>query len=363
MGPSTTRSAKLAEVRTTHFKANWQRETKTADWDLVVELGQKLLRGRTKDLQIAAWITESLGKLHGFAGLRDGLRLLHGIQDRFWDSYHPQVEDGDVESRVGPFLFLNDPRYVPLLVKQIPLTDAMSGPNYHFLKYRESRDTDNELRKNPEKHDELVGEGKITSEMFNNAVAQTPKAFYVQAVEDIKGCIEALKAFEKDTDDHFQDDSPSLLNFSKSLEECRSLLESILAEKRKLEPDQIVSSGPKKNGGNGDSANWRVAQIVTLVVRLVVRLRPSSGTIADPGQVLISFLEGAQELSDIGNRLKENRQRHAELLEQLKELDARVRGVVAHCQPQPGILRATDPGEQPAWPFRACLARTQARGS
>lgn len=311
------REARRSEDDT--LQGDWQRDAKTANWDLVVELGQKLLRDRTKDLQIAAWITESLGRLYGFAGLRDGLRLLHGIQDQFWDSYHPQVDDGDVESRVGPFLFLNDPRYVPLLVKEIPLTAAMSSPNYHYLKYRESRDTDNELRKNPDRHDELVAEGKITSEMFNTAVAQTPKDFYAQAVDDLKGCIEALKTFEKGTDDHFQDDSPSLLNLSKSLEECRSLLESILAEKRKLEPDPIISALSRKNGGDADAEGSPGA--ARAARGSAGRSTRPSGTVADPGQVLISFLEGAQELSEIGNRLKENRQRHAELVAQLKELD------------------------------------------
>src|ERR1700738_3161276 len=62
----------------------WERAPKVAEWDRVIELGTECLRGRTKDLQIAAWVAEALGRLHGFGGLREGFRLLAGIQDRFW---------------------------------------------------------------------------------------------------------------------------------------------------------------------------------------------------------------------------------------------------------------------------------------
>src|SRR4051794_39171591 len=74
----------------------WKREAKAADWGGVVALGVACLRDKTKDLQIAAWVTEALVRLHGFAGLRDGLALMEGIQERFWESYFPEIDDGDL---------------------------------------------------------------------------------------------------------------------------------------------------------------------------------------------------------------------------------------------------------------------------
>ena len=81
-------------------QGDWLRRTKSAQWDRVVALGTSLLKEETKDLQVAAWIVEALARLHGFAGLRDGLALVRAIQERFWDSYFPEIEDGDVESRL-----------------------------------------------------------------------------------------------------------------------------------------------------------------------------------------------------------------------------------------------------------------------
>src|SRR5262245_22943399 len=82
-------------------QGDWQRRTKTADWRRVVSLGSALLGEKSKDLQVAAWVAEALARLHGFAGLRDGLRLVRAIQDRFWASSHPEIEARDLESRSG----------------------------------------------------------------------------------------------------------------------------------------------------------------------------------------------------------------------------------------------------------------------
>src|SRR5450631_3327203 len=50
----------------------WQkRERKTADWGAVQQLAAMMLRERTKDLQLAMWLTEANIKLQGFPGLRD----------------------------------------------------------------------------------------------------------------------------------------------------------------------------------------------------------------------------------------------------------------------------------------------------
>ncbi|MBX6315421.1 MAG: type VI secretion system protein TssA, partial [Isosphaeraceae bacterium] len=216
---------------------DWQREVKVADWDQVIALCSDCLGRKTKDLQIAAWLTEALARLFGFAGLRDGFRLLHGLQEHFWETCYPAIEDGDLESRIGPFLFLNDPRLLPLLIRNIPLTDGFGGERYSYLRYRESRETDNALRKNPDLEETLRAEGKITSKQFDDAVVQTPKAFYAQIVEDLRACLESFRAFERSTDEHFGAQAPSLLNIGQALHECQTLLEAILTEKRKTEPD------------------------------------------------------------------------------------------------------------------------------
>src|SRR4051794_35873780 len=70
------REARRSEDDT--LQGDWQRKAKVADWDRVIELGSELLQARTKDLQIAAWVTEALGRRYAFGGLRDGFSLMLG---------------------------------------------------------------------------------------------------------------------------------------------------------------------------------------------------------------------------------------------------------------------------------------------
>src|ERR1044072_7546514 len=52
-----------------------KKERKSADWRQVRELTTEALVKRTKDLQLAMWLTEANIKLDGFSGLRNGLHV------------------------------------------------------------------------------------------------------------------------------------------------------------------------------------------------------------------------------------------------------------------------------------------------
>jgi len=80
-----------------------KKERKASDWRLARELTTTMLRERTKDLQLALWLTEANIKLYGFPGLRDGLRITRELMVRYWDKgLYPPIEDGP-EDRAGPF--------------------------------------------------------------------------------------------------------------------------------------------------------------------------------------------------------------------------------------------------------------------
>src|SRR5689334_280167 len=84
------------------------KERKSANRPLVKELAESILRQQSKDLQIALWLMEANLKLHGFAGLRDSLRLTRELLARYWDNgLYPPIEDGP-EDRAGPLQWLND---------------------------------------------------------------------------------------------------------------------------------------------------------------------------------------------------------------------------------------------------------------
>ncbi|AJX33853.1 type VI secretion system protein TssA [Burkholderia oklahomensis] len=65
------------------------------DWGAVERLALEL-SARTKDLRVAAYLARSWTELRGIPGYADGLKVVAGMLDRWWDDVHPRLDaDGD----------------------------------------------------------------------------------------------------------------------------------------------------------------------------------------------------------------------------------------------------------------------------
>lgn len=85
---------------------------------------------RTKDLTIAIKLCESLLRLDGIAGLRDGLRVVAGLLEQRWEHLFPLLdpEDGnDPTARLTILSALTDATQFVSRVRAVPLTDSMAG--------------------------------------------------------------------------------------------------------------------------------------------------------------------------------------------------------------------------------------------
>jgi len=98
----------------------WQKELKRADWGAVAQICGEALELRSKDLQIAAWLTEAWCKLRGFAGVAAGLRLIGGLCSAYWNDLYPSLEDA--EYRAAPFYWIDEKLAIQL--KFVPLTEV-----------------------------------------------------------------------------------------------------------------------------------------------------------------------------------------------------------------------------------------------
>jgi len=218
-------------------RGDWQRDIKSADWETVIALCSDALVNRTKDLQIAAWLTEALTITEGFEGLLTGLKVLRGFLENFWESVYPEIEDDDLDFRVGRLEFLNNSLWSR--IKQIPLTDSNARAGYSWLQWEESRRVGYEGdAAKAETRAELVAEGKVTAEDFDAALAASSRAFYESLAADVTKCSEEFATLEQLSDEKFGNDAPRLAELRKSLEDCNQLVSKILKEKRELEPDE-----------------------------------------------------------------------------------------------------------------------------
>jgi type VI secretion system protein ImpA len=90
-------------------QGEWERPLKKSDWPLVASHCIRLLQERSKDLQLASWLTEAWIHLYQLDGLQAGVALLSGLLERHWEGLHPRLDDdGDCEARVAPLVWLNE---------------------------------------------------------------------------------------------------------------------------------------------------------------------------------------------------------------------------------------------------------------
>jgi type VI secretion system protein ImpA len=222
---------------------DWKREAKAADWLAVIKLSTEALATKSKDLQLAVWLAEALVKRHGFPGVRDGLQMLQGLQETFWDGLYPEVEDGDLELRVGPLEWLN--QKLPACIQNIALTQG--NKPYSYSQWEESRRVDNLGRQDPSAMLAATAEGKITGEQFDAAVGATGRLFYEGLFEDLNQSKEELRKLESIVDQKFGRDAPSFIGIRKAIDDCHSLVSTVIKTKREQDP----SYKPEPTGQSG----------------------------------------------------------------------------------------------------------------
>jgi type VI secretion system protein ImpA len=77
-------------------------------WRTVRDLAIKALGEQTKDLEIAAWLTEALVRLEGMSGLAAGSSVIAGLAASLWENgLHPQPDEEGIETQVAPITGLS----------------------------------------------------------------------------------------------------------------------------------------------------------------------------------------------------------------------------------------------------------------
>lgn len=102
------------------------------DWRQVVKQASELMAA-TKDLRVAMHLTRGLLRSSGFQGLAEGLAVLHGLVDTFWDTVHPQLDpddDNDPTMRVNILAELCDGATVIQWTRLAPLVTARGVGQY-----------------------------------------------------------------------------------------------------------------------------------------------------------------------------------------------------------------------------------------
>jgi type VI secretion system ImpA family protein len=212
----------------------WALEWKQANWPLVIKLITEALITRTKDLQLATWLTEALLRREGITGLRAGLDLIKALIGRFWSTLYPPIDEGDLEWRAATLEWLATRMDEP--IKRIPLThNGLDWFRYNESRVVPSRSEASGSKDRQHQRAMAIKEGKLTPEEFNQAFEETPKTFYIKLVGDFDAALDSVDALAAACREKFGELAPSFDHLGSVLLEIRGLIDLLLQKKPDIE--------------------------------------------------------------------------------------------------------------------------------
>lgn len=206
-----------------------------ADWPGVIRLCQQTLTEKSKNLLIAARLTEALSRVHGYAGLRDGLHLFRQLINNCWDRLDPALdEDDDLEVRAAPFNWLDDPdrgAVFPNTIRSLPLVVA-GGERYGSIHWQLARENKQGLSND-----------MIEQAVFNAAPEQCRKtaADAAQALQELKQLTNELRM-------KMAGEAPGLSYIRPAIEEGATLAKQIVARKGGDEAPEVEETVTDESG-------------------------------------------------------------------------------------------------------------------
>jgi type VI secretion system protein ImpA len=217
-------------------QGDWERKRKTADYGQVIKLASEALAKKSKDLWVAAWLTEAVLRRDGFRGLGEGLELLHGMVEQFWDHVYPELEDGDPELRAAPLSWVGIK--LENAVKSVPLNKG----GHSYFDYQIARavgyeaDIEKDANRQAARRD-AIAEGKVTPEEFDQAFAATAKPFYKELTAALAASLGSLAALDQFSQEKFGEVAPNYRTLQQALMDVQDIAKDMLAKKLETDPD------------------------------------------------------------------------------------------------------------------------------
>lgn len=213
----------------------WERPLKKADWPLIETRCKAMLAGRSKDLQIAAWLLEAWTRQHGVDGLYRGLSLVDRLLRQYWEPLHPVVQDGDADARIAPLEWLNESLsatvrvHVPLLKIQGRKPPAQSLADWERMTARELAGHPGEPHPGPDGEAPLT---RIEVIAYAHQRAGRELANRLQVVQRCLNCLETMLAF---VDLQLGAQAPNLSKLKGTLVAVERVLQQLVPEQKEEE--------------------------------------------------------------------------------------------------------------------------------
>ena len=295
----------------------WQRPTQQADWPLVAEKCAEVLAYRSKDLQIALWLTEAWLHLEGIAGYTKGCNLILGLHQHFAVTMHPAPElptgtaldmidlplssvDPSVEHRANLIQWLNEK--LSLQVKLLPLTSpsAASGEAPFSLADLEAALHQDQLQRRQNSSPQAI----TGVNAFERSIALTPlKALAVRSME-IQQAIEVTDALDQIFDACYGSANGGLLMLKDILRRMELAIAPALPEIQESEPDQGRTTELQMLEHKPDSSLSTVTHVPSSTSHMTSRYSDLS-TVSEYGKAIQNREDAYTRLAEISEFLSQ----------------------------------------------------------
>lgn len=242
------------------------KELKSRNWSDVIDEIQRLLREKSKDLELANWLTLALFRAHGGQGLYEGLALSRELIDRFWKEFHPIA----LASKPGSLPAHSDPGWAEPRLGILSEFDVKLAEHLHTHVLTHSNDDEGEdisfntwdaAARSPS-NDKSLDAVRRGGTMFVSAVDRKPAAEWIHAQQIFIACAGELTAIQAVLGKHWEESfgkalSGALLDQSSAaLKALLELLDHVCVYKQPKQPDAenptAAGAGavPSISGGN-----------------------------------------------------------------------------------------------------------------
>lgn len=205
---------RLRDARAEARAAERASETDTASapppqWRTVRDLGIEAIAGRSKDLEIAAWLTEALLRVDGIVGFSAGVRLMNGLVDGFWDDLFPLPDEEGIATRIAPVTGLNGQSGEGTLsqpLRKLPLFLRPDGTPMQLWQFEQASDLAAIV--DPERRQQRIDAGVVPFETVETEALAAGAAHFTALRDQASAAAAAWRALGEALDSRAGADAP-----------------------------------------------------------------------------------------------------------------------------------------------------------
>ncbi|SEA23444.1 type VI secretion system protein TssA [Microbulbifer marinus] len=229
-----------------------------APWRDVAKSAEKILSKQSKDLEVAAWYTEALIRLHGFTGLRDGFALIDRLVADHWEGLYPEPDEDGLETKVAPLTGLNGDGGDGTLLLPIRSADITREGDYgafSFFQHQQARDADR-IADDDAKAARIETLGYSLADI-ENCVQSASNEWALDLVETLEETIAHYKSVNEALRSSCGQDAPPSTNINSLLDEVLRTTRFIY--KSQLDALAATATAPAEPSSSSEEAQQAVA--------------------------------------------------------------------------------------------------------